>query len=341
VHTLYRLILFKLYFESGIAKWQSHLHDWHDGSAMTFYYETAPLPTWLAWYAHHLPAWWHHLESWLTLGFELVLPFGLFGPRVVRLGTAAFLTFFQAINAATANYGFFCYLATCLHVFCLDDGDVERAWGWLCQKLLRPPPAAPQEIELDPRRRRVELRTAFVVLGGFVFVSTSDALMEFGPAAWVPALAKLHDHWEPLRLVNTYHLFGHITRARIEPQLETSLDGVSFVEHDFRWKPGRLDRAPGFVAPHQPRVDFQLWFYGLSNQRTPTYALNLLDRACNDPLAIQPLFADELPAHPSAIRLSFFAYHFTTPDERRRTGAWFRREKVDETRPIACVPPTE
>src|SRR5256885_8382782 len=43
-HLLLRVLLFKLYFESGIAKWQSGLHDWHDGSAMTFYYETAPLP---------------------------------------------------------------------------------------------------------------------------------------------------------------------------------------------------------------------------------------------------------------------------------------------------------
>ncbi|MFO0658798.1 MAG: lipase maturation factor family protein [Polyangiaceae bacterium] len=43
-----RLLLFKLYFESGIAKAQSYLHDWQDGSAMTFYYETAPIPTRLA-----------------------------------------------------------------------------------------------------------------------------------------------------------------------------------------------------------------------------------------------------------------------------------------------------
>ena len=56
-HFLFRLVLFKLYVESGIAKWQSPIRDWHDGSAMTYYYETSPLPTWLAWYAHHLPVW--------------------------------------------------------------------------------------------------------------------------------------------------------------------------------------------------------------------------------------------------------------------------------------------
>ena len=71
VHFLFRLVLFKLYFESGIAKWQSNLGDWQDGSAMTYYYETAPLPTWLAFTAHHLPVWWHHLESRATLALEL------------------------------------------------------------------------------------------------------------------------------------------------------------------------------------------------------------------------------------------------------------------------------
>ena len=125
------VLLFKLYFESGIAKWQSPIHDWHDGSAMTYYYETAPLPTWLAYYAHHLPVWWHHIESRATLVLELVVPLAIFGPRRARLIAAAIFTLFQIGNAATANYGFFCYLALALHVFLLDDGDVERARAWL------------------------------------------------------------------------------------------------------------------------------------------------------------------------------------------------------------------
>src|SRR5262245_17015850 len=100
VHFLFRVLLFKLYFESGIAKWQSYLGDWKDGSAMTFYYETAPLPTVLAWFAHNAPAWWHHLESRATLVLELVLPLAIFGPRQLRLIAAAGLTGFQLINLA-------------------------------------------------------------------------------------------------------------------------------------------------------------------------------------------------------------------------------------------------
>jgi hypothetical protein len=328
IHMLFRLILFKLYFESGIAKWQSHLHDWQDGSAMVYYYETAPLPAHLAWYAHHLPVWWHHLESWATLGFELVLPFFFFGPRKVRLYTCAFVTFFQIVNAATANYGFFVYLALCLHVFLVDDSDIPG------KKL--------PDIELEGRRRDLSRAVGLLMLILFSFVSLWDAVLNFGPREWVAKLAGFHEYWEPFRLVNTYHLFGHITRERIEPQLEVSTDGTSFKEYYLKWKPGPVDRAPRTVAPHQPRVDFQMWFYGLSFQfRQPDYVINLLDRACNDPDVIDPLFTERLPAKPAAVQLSFWRYHFTTPEERRQTGAFFRREKLVVTRPIPCDARTE
>ena len=142
VHFLFRVLLFKLYFESGLAKWQSPIDDWGDGSAMTYYYETAPLPTWLAFYAHHLPVWWHHFESRATLFLELAVPFAIFGPRRARLGAAISLSLFQIANAATANYGFFCYLAAALNLFLLDDVDVERAGA----QLSRAVPAALREL---------------------------------------------------------------------------------------------------------------------------------------------------------------------------------------------------
>ena len=134
-------MLFKLYCESGIAKWQSPLHDWQDGSAMTYYYETAPLPTALAWYAHHAARWWHHLESWATLVLRARPAVRDLRHRAaLRLAAAALLTGFQIVNVATANYGFFCYLALALHVFLLDDADVERAARALAARAPAPAP---------------------------------------------------------------------------------------------------------------------------------------------------------------------------------------------------------
>jgi hypothetical protein len=91
------------------------------------------------------------------------------------------------------------------------------------------------------------------------------------------------------------------------------------------------------VAPHQPRVDFRLWFYGLAFRRQrPAYVSTLLERMCEDAPAVQGLFRDPLPPHPGAVRIVYWRYHFTTRAERRATGAWWRRERVATTRPLPC-----
>jgi hypothetical protein len=325
VHLMFRVLLFKLYFESGIAKWQSHLHDWQDGSAMTFYFETAPIPTRLAWYAHALPAAWHHVESYATLVLELVLPLGAFGPRRVRRALFLVLTGFQVVNAATANYGFFCYLSVALHVFLLDDADVAA----VARRLPRLG-AGPSRDQL-PRSALVGLLVVYTAL------SLVDGLLTFAPGTPADALEPVWEHVAPFRLINTYHLFGHITRERIEPELQISDDGEAFRALDFKRKPGAVERPPPFVAPHQPRVDFQLWFYGLSfRSGTPEYVVNLVDRLCHDPDRVAELFVDAPSRPPRAVRLAYYEYHFTRPAERRATGHWWKRTLLGTTAPVEC-----
>lgn len=349
VHFLFRVVLFKLYFESGLAKWQSPLHDWQDGSAMTYYYETAPLPTFLAWYAHNLPVWWHHLESRATLVLELVVPLAIFGPRPARLAAAGLFTAFQIFNVATANYGFFCYLAVALSVFLLDDRDVEAARRRLARllpirlpdglrRLLRRRPAAP-----GPRPPWVKWAGGLGA-AAFLAVSLVEALFSFtevGPAlAWTAPLVE----WsQTFRLVSTYHLFAAITRERVEAELQTlppdgdAEDDLAWTARHLRHKPGDVRRAPDFVAPHQPRVDFQLWFYGLSfRRRQPAYLSTLVERMCEDPAAVQSLFREPLPPRPRAVRIAYWQYHFTTPAERRATDAWWRRDRVATSRAVPC-----
>jgi hypothetical protein len=336
-HFLFRVLLFKLYFESGLAKWQSPQHDWHDGSAMTYYYETAPLPTALAFYAHHLPVWWHHFESRATLVLELIVPLAIFGPRRARLAAAVAFTGFQLVNALTANYGFFCYLAAALHVFLLDDGDLARLRRFLLPRL-----AEAQNIA----DARVLARAATATgVAGYLVLSLAEAAFAFGgePGVVLTALGPLVDRAETLRLVNTYHLFAAITRERIEPELQTldggeASDDAAWTAHDLRHKPGDPRRAPDFVAPHQPRLDFQLWFHGLGFRRgQPPYVHMLLERMCEDADAVRPFFREALPAHPRAVRIVYWQYHFASPAEKRATGAWWTRERLAATPPVPCT----
>jgi lipase maturation factor 1 len=168
------------------------------------------------------------------------------------------------------------------------------------------------------------------LLEGMVSFADRDGSLA-GDVAWLRRI------YAPWRLVNTYHLFGTITRERIEPQLQTSVDGETWTEHDLRHKPGDPRRAPPIVAPHQPRVDFLLWFYGLDYRRSPPLYVRRLVRAlCQDPEAVRPLFVGELPAAPRAVRIVFYDYRFSDGAERSKTGAWWTRRQRDVIGPVLC-----
>ena len=314
---LVRLLLFKVMLESGVAKWQSHLGDWQDGSAMAHYYLTAPLPAGLGWRFHHLPAWWHHFESHWTLFFELVVPFFIFAGRKPRLLALVIFLTFLVINTATANYGFFTLQAAALCVMLLDDRDAAR--------LLRRP-APPKRT--PPTAWRALVGTYAAV---WLTLSTTGGLSRFAGVDILPAAQQAA---RPLRIANNYHLFGHITRSRIEPELQT-WDGSTWTAQHLYYKPGPLDRRPPYVAPHQPRVDFRLWFYGLSYQRgMPRDVENLIRRLCQEPAVVQSLFTQPLPEHPEAVRVVFWAYSYTAPDVATRD--WWVRTEQASTQPITC-----
>lgn len=347
MHFLFRALLFKLYFESGLAKWQSPLGDWRDGSAMTYYFETAPLPTRLAWYAHHLPRAWHHFESRATLVLELLVPLAIFGPRRIRLSAAALFTAFQFVNAATANYGFFCHLSVCLHVFLLDDGDLARVKSRLRLPALRWPAAVARWRsrlrlpELPPRARRGLQLIKWLGLASWLGVSLIEALFNFGPpAVQAEALVPVLELSETYRLINTYHLFAAVTRDRIEPEVQVQAGaGDSWTPLVFTYKPGPVNRPPPLVAPHQPRVDFLLWFYGLSfARRQPGYVSGLLGHLCEDPDAVKGLFTEPPPPDIRSVRLVFWDYRFTTADQRRATGDWWARHLVQTSAVVRCSP---
>jgi hypothetical protein len=181
-----------------------------------------------------------------------------------------------------------------------------------------------------------------VAVSAYLSASLVDAVPHFsGSRQMIEDTEPIRALFAPFRLVSTYHLFAAITRDRIEPEIQTAADPgpeATWTAHHLRHKPGDVLGAPHFVAPHQPRVDFQLWFFGLSYRRgMPPYVSRLLERVCQDPDAVAPLFADPLPGAPAAVRLAFFRYRFTTPDERARTGAFWRRDLVEATRPFACL----
>ena len=128
--------------------------------------------------------------------------------------------------------------------------------------------------------------------------------------------------------VNAYHLFASMTLVRRDIVIEGSDDGTTWKPYELRYKPGDPDRAPPFVAPHQPRLDFQLWFLLLGGRRDAPYFDMLLRRLREEPATVAPLFArDPFPTEPPRhLRVAVYRYQFTDVTTRRATGAWWRRE---------------
>ncbi|MGH7149352.1 MAG: lipase maturation factor family protein [Planctomycetota bacterium] len=330
-----RWLFFRLLFESGVSKLALGDPTWRDGTAMVAYFETAPIPTALGWWVHQLPAGLLRASAFLSLFAELVLPFSVWAPRRVRVTALAALLPFQLGIFLTANYGFFNPLSIVLHLFLLEDRDLEWASARLRALLRRPPPTEPP-LRTDPPPRPPLLRVAPRLLAAAVVLcSIGDfALVVLRPSRdrtlhdVVAAARKLHEWFGPYRSVNSYHLFAQMTHDRFEVVIEGTADGEEWRPFELRWKPGDPKRRPPFVAPHQPRVDFQMWFLTLGGRAA--YFERLLDRICGKPEAVRGLF-DPHPfpeAPPKAIRVGVWKYTFTDRARRRETGEWWHRTLV-------------
>ena len=112
---------FRIYFESGVAKIAGGDPEWRHLTAMDEYYQNGPLPTWIGWYAQHLPHWFHVGTAGLTMGLELVLVWMMFLPRPFRIVLFAIVTPLQLGIIATSNYAFLNYLVLVLGFLLLDD----------------------------------------------------------------------------------------------------------------------------------------------------------------------------------------------------------------------------
>jgi len=302
-------LVFRIHVESGAAKLLLGDPTWRDLTAMASYYETAPLPTWVGWYAHQMPLWAHRACGVFVYATELGLPLLIWSRRRLRAIAFAGMVAMQVAILATANYGFFNYLSVAVALWVLDDGHFGRA-------------AVPQE---PPRR-------SFVVpLAVPVLVALS--VIEFLPFLHLPAgldrrVLPVRRAVAPFRSVNSYHLFAHMTLVRREAVIEGSADGATWLPYEFRYKPGDPVRSPPFVAPHQPRVDFQLWFLLLGPRSGARYFDTLLRRLLTVPEVVAPLFArDPFPdTPPRFVRVAVYRYRFTDVATRRATGAWWQRE---------------
>lgn len=319
-------LVFRLHFESGASKLLLGDPTWRDLTAMATYYETAPLPTTVGWWAHQMPLWGHKACSLFTYVVELGVPFLLWSPAPVRLAAFVLMLGMQVTILLTANYGYFNYLSIALLLFVLDD----RQLSGFAARVRRPLAPVP------PRQRSPVGTTA---LAAIAVVLVASSVVQFLPLVraargLLPPLAPVRRVLNTVRTVNAYHLFAQMTLVRREAVIEGSTDGVRWLPYEFRYKPGDPMRPPPFVAPHQPRVDFQMWFLPLGGNGRWFDAL--LARLLAEPEAVAPLFAgNPFPDDPPRrLRVAIYRYRFSDVPTRRATGAWWTRELEGYSQPV-------
>jgi hypothetical protein len=144
---------------------------------------------------------------------------------------------------------------------------------------------------------------------------------------WLGPLDQVYDGVWPFRTVNHYGLFAVVTTRRPEIVIEGSVDGETWLEYEFPYKPGDPRRAPQIVAPHQPRVDWQLWLAALSDVDRQAWFLSLEKRLLEgSPPVLSLLDRNPFPrAPPRFLRAIVYEYRFTEPRVRRATGVWWLR----------------
>ena len=317
---LLRWLLFRLEFGAGLIKLRGD-RCWRDLTCLYYHHETQPMPGPLSWFFHRLPRPLHRVEVAANHATQLVVPFALFAPQPVAGAAAAIMVVTQGWLVISGNFSWLNWLAIVLGLSVLPDGFLE----WLL------PLSAPDRAGATP--------LPFVVL---VLAATAAVLvLSYWPVRNMLGHAQLMNaSFNRWHLVNTYGAFGSVTRLRHEVVVEGTTDDPpapdsEWREYEFKGKPGDVRRLPRQFAPYHLRLDWLMWFAGISRGYADPWFEPFVGKLLDgDEPTLKLLRHNPFPERPPCvIRARLYEYHFTTWQQRRMTGAWWTRELIGDFLP--------
>jgi predicted DCC family thiol-disulfide oxidoreductase YuxK len=314
---LYRWLVFRYVFLAGVVKLLSGDSTWRDLTALDYHFWTQPLPTPLAWYAAQLPQWLLRAGTAVTLAIELGVVFMIFMPRRLRAAAAGCVLLLQVLILLTGNYNFFNLLTMLLCIFLFDDAALGRVIPqWLTARALSRAPLVG--------------RAASVIAAALALIVVPVGLNRIWQTTTgtnLPLLGAVTRALAPLSIVNPYGLFAVMTITRPEIVIEGSADGQVWREYVFHYKPGPLTRSAMWNIPHQPRLDWQMWFAALGSVRENPWMLGLMQRLLEGSPTVLALlevnpFANSPPKY---VRALLYEYRFSDPRKLAVTREWWVR----------------
>lgn len=313
-------LLFRFHIQAGMIKLQTHDPTWRNLTAVSYHYQTQPIPNTVAWYFHKLPLWFQKFSNGLMFILELVVPFGIFFSEDIRFATFCGLFGLQFLIWFTGNFSYLNHMTAVLTTILISNKFLSVLF------------TAPS-VESTPLIFNVILS----IVGTMLIVIQGMRLWhQFFPRR---DLARFFDFLSPFHLVNRYTIFANMTTVRYEVVVEGSEDGVIWKEYLFKYKPSELTYRPRRVSPYQPRLDWQMWFLPFRDFESEEWFQSFLYHLLKGNsqvlhlLRVNPFF-DKPPKY---IRSLMYEYEFTSFAEKRETGNWWKRTLVGQYSPTMSL----
>ncbi|KAM7441466.1 Lipase maturation factor2 [Porites harrisoni] len=195
---------------------------------------------------------------------------------------------------------------------------------------------------------------SFATLGMFAIslVPYTDISHKAKSNLW-PVIHRWRQKTDAFELVNSYGLFRSMTGVGGRPEViiegSNNIDGP-WMEYHFHYKPGNVSKPPPVVAPHQPRLDWQIWFAALGSYEYNPWFVHLVYRLLQGQQDVLDLLAkNPFPKRaPTYIRAKLYKYHYTEMPENitsvsdilqnnKLVKHWWWREMVRDYLPILTV----
>jgi TPR repeat protein len=337
-----RWLLFRVMFESGLAKLMSGEPRWRDFTAMDVLYETAPCPTILGYLDHQLPRWWHLGETALTFAAELLAPLlAVFAGRRGRWAAFWLWSALQIGIQLTCNFGWLNTASFALGFLLFDDQMLAAAARRLRLTRLADRLAAAAGTVVPARIawRHHALAAALWIHFYLSLVAFLD-VADLTPAVAGRLAQPFRYVTDGLGCVNTYKLYSRLDPVHAVAEFLGSNDGGrTWRPYEFRYYPQAVDRISPFVAPWFPRFEATLQIQLATRfEPTPLYVSVARQLLARNPETLRLFARDPFPdAPPRLIRVPAYRYTFTNLATLRAEGRYWHRTYLGEFLPLMYV----
>ncbi|KAI1888010.1 hypothetical protein AGOR_G00180640 [Albula goreensis] len=196
---------------------------------------------------------------------------------------------------------------------------------------------------LEAVRHRAVGRLAAAAVSMFAISVVPYTLIEYESNSDIwPSVLKAYRSVDRYQLANSYGLFRRMTGVGGRPEvvIEGSMDRVTWTEIEFMYKPGNVSGPPPVVAPHQPRLDWQMWFAALRPHMHSPWFTGLVHRLLlgkKDVIDLIQVDESKYPFSrkpPAFIRARLYKFWFTlVQQDGSFPQQWWKRQYVEDFYP--------